>query len=332
MTEVGATPAVPVPPPALPLRTRLARLFMGPPEALAGAPVTRWIMLAAAVVFIAQLLTVKNLTALVKMPDRGMLLFGANYSPFVWGEHRFEVWVTSMFLHVSLLHILFNLYALRQVGPVVEVAAGSARFSILYLVTGIVGSAFSAAVPLFAPMVVTHPQLAPLGGLLGVTGATDRLSAGASGAICGVIGAAMVIGVRVQGWKSDLARSTGFWLLLTLLLGSRMNSDNAAHVAGAVTGGFLAAGWKRGTGYSPAATRRIGMACAAVVVVAFVMVGTRDLLDPFAAQGSNERAARTYDDIVMGRCAQAREGVLATARLDADRGKILANELRRSCI
>ena len=331
MSELGATEAVSERPPAVPLRIRLARLFFGPPDALAHAPVTRSIVLSAAVVFFAQLLTVKNVAALLRMPDRAMLLFGANYSPFVWGEHRFEVWVTSMFLHVSLLHILFNLYALRQVGPVVEVAAGSARFASLYLVTGIVGSAFSATVPLLAPLFGAHPQLAPLAAVLGATGASERLSAGASGAICGVIGAAMVIGVRVEGWKSDLARSTGFWLLLTLFLGSRMNSDNAAHVAGAVSGAVMAGCWRRERGYSPGATRVVTRTCAAVVVAAFVLVGARDLLDPYAALSGTERAARAYDAMVMGRCSEAHAGVAATLRLDPERGRLLASELRRSC-
>jgi rhomboid protease GluP len=342
MTEANATEAVassepsepsdPPGAPPLPLRTRLARIFLGPPQALASSPVTRSVILATAVVFFAQMLTVKNIAALLKMPDRAMLLFGANYSPFVWGEHRFEVWVTSMFLHVSLLHILFNLYALRQVGPVVEEAAGSARFSVLYLVTGVVGSAVSAAVPLLAPTFADHPQLAPLGTLLGVSGATERLSAGASGAICGVIGAAMVLGVRVQGWKSDLARSTGFWLLLTLFIGSRMNADNAAHVAGALSGGVIAGCWRRGEGYTEEATRRLSVVCGAVVVAAFVAVLARDFFDPYAAQGATERAGRTYDAILMGRCHEARDGVVATMRLDPDRGHVLATELHRSCI
>jgi rhomboid protease GluP len=333
MTQADATEAIASSaPPPLPLRTRIARIFLGPPQALANAPVTRSVVLATAVVFFAQMLTVKNIAALLKMPDRAMLLFGANYSPFVWGEHRFEVWVTSMFLHVSLLHILFNLYALRQVGPVVEGAAGSARFSVLYLVTGVVGSAVSSTVPLLAPAFAVHPQLAPLATLLGVTGATERLSAGASGAICGVIGAAMVLGVRVQGWKSDLARSTGFWLLLTLFIGSRMNADNAAHVAGALSGGVIAACWRSGQGYTEQATRRISMACGAVVVAAFVAVIARDLLDPYAAQGATERAGRTYDAILMGRCHEAHDGVIATLRLDPDRGRMLAGELHRSCL
>ena len=65
------------------------------------------------------------------------------------------------------------------------------RFFPLFLMTGVVGSAASA--------------------LVGWT-ATERLSAGASGAICGVIGAAAVLGYRTQGARGPLTTSMARWL------------------------------------------------------------------------------------------------------------------------
>ena len=47
--------------------------------------------------------------------------------------------VTPIFIHIGLLHLLFNSYALWIVGPQVEKLYGSARFVLLYVLTGIAG-------------------------------------------------------------------------------------------------------------------------------------------------------------------------------------------------
>jgi hypothetical protein len=59
--------------------------------------------------------------------------------------------------------------------------------------------------------------------------------------------------------------------------------DNAAHVGGAVAGGLIALGWRRGVTYSTRATVIIVAACALVVAGAFAVVVWHDTQDPFAA-------------------------------------------------
>src|SRR5262249_50316108 len=153
-----------------------------PEDDLATAPLTRALIVANVAIFVVQLLVSRSRAGLVAMPEPAMLAFGANYAPFTVGDLRVETLVTSCFLHFSAMHLAFNMYALRQVGPFVERSVGPARFLPMFVVTGIVGSAASALLGWF-----THPE---------------RLSAGASGAICGVIGAAMVLDGRTEGWRS----------------------------------------------------------------------------------------------------------------------------------
>jgi membrane associated rhomboid family serine protease len=82
--------------------------------------------------------------------------------------------VTTMFLHASVLHIAFNMFALWVIGRPVEQYLGTARYIGLYVVSGLAGSA---------------------GALLQTPGVT----VGASGAIFGILGAMLIIEWQVTG-------------------------------------------------------------------------------------------------------------------------------------
>jgi len=99
-----------------------------------------------------------------------MVLFG----PYVPHSGWYRL-VTAMFLHESLLHIGFNMYALFVIGRIVEQYLGTARYIGLYFVSGLAGSAGAL---LQAP---TIPSL------------------GASGAIFGILGAMMILEWQVTG-------------------------------------------------------------------------------------------------------------------------------------
>jgi rhomboid protease GluP len=233
--------------------------------------------------------------ALIGMPERAILVFGGNYAPFTIGDHRYETLVTSCFLHFSVLHLGFNMYALRQVGPFIERAVGPARYLPMYLVSGVVGSAASAILGW-----LVHPE---------------RLSAGASGAICGVIGAALVIGVRTQGWSGPLVRSMATWLVLTLVFGFSLGADNAAHAGGAVSGALFAGAWRRGYVYARWAQRVIVGVGAAIVVLSGAVVLAHDLFDPYALLDTEQRVRRAVDAFSAGRCDEATSAIDATLRL-----------------
>jgi rhomboid protease GluP len=284
-----------------------------PEDSLKATPITRALIVANVAVYVVQALYSGSGRALVAMPERAMLAFGANYAPFTIGDHRYENLLTSCFLHFSLLHLGFNMYALRQVGPFIERSVGPARYLPMYLVSGVVGSAASA--------------------ILGWLSNPERLSAGASGAICGVIGAALVIGGRTQGWNGPIVRSMATWLLMTLVFGFSLGADNAAHAGGSITGALFAASWRRGYVYSRFAERAIVVAGAAVVALSGLLVLARDLFDPYALLDQEERLGRAADAFSAGKCDEAVGAVEAALRLQPRNPKLqeLARDIRAHC-
>jgi len=122
--------------------------------------------------------------------------------------------LTSAFAHAEILHIGFNMLALWFIGPIVEMLVGRTRYLAIYFISAFAGSA---AVMLFAdPMTAT---------------------VGASGAIFGLMGAVIVLGLRVG---ADL-RQLWFWLFLNLVFTFQGNNISWQGHLGGLAGGALAA-------------------------------------------------------------------------------------------
>ncbi len=128
---------------------------------------------------------------------------------------------TSILLHANLVHLLINGYALWVLGRILEKLYGPRRFAIVFFFSG-----FAGALASFAFM--------------------DQNSVGASGAIFGLLGAAVVFGFR---FKAELpprvrrALTVGLlpWVAINLAIGfSWKGIDNAAHLGGLVGGGVVA--------------------------------------------------------------------------------------------
>jgi membrane associated rhomboid family serine protease len=120
---------------------------------------------------------------------------------------------TSMFLHLNVLHIASNMVTLLIVGPAVEVMLGKSRFLALYLIAGLGGSVASY---LFTPAL--------------------SVSAGASGAIFGVMAAYVVLAHnRRQPYGTVVAL-----IAINLVIGFTGNIDWRDHLGGLVTGVALA--------------------------------------------------------------------------------------------
>jgi len=244
---------------------------------------------------------------------RRMLAMGASYSLATIGEGRYETLVTACFLHAGVLHLAFNMIALWQAGPLVERAVGSARMAPMYLVAGVCGNLISV--------------------LYGWFGGGGGMTVGASGAISGVIAAALVVGWRTGGWRSPLTQAMAKWLGFVVLFGvltnlSGGNIDNAAHVGGALAGAGIAALWKRGQRYSSAATAGILAACGAVLVACVAIVATHNRTDRFAVLDEQARVELTSDAASDGRCGDAREGLAAVERLVPRQGAPTADRVR----
>src|SRR5436189_3428681 len=131
--------------------------------------------------------------------------------------------VTPIFIHIGMLHLIFNSYALWIVGPQVEKLYGPARFVILYVLTGIAGVYGSYRY---------HP---------------DDPSAGASGAIFGLFGVLLVFGIRYRhsippAFKRAVGTGVLPVIVLNLIIGFTVKVvDNSAHIGGLLAGAALAA-------------------------------------------------------------------------------------------
>ena len=131
--------------------------------------------------------------------------------------------IVNTFLHVGPLHLFLNMYMLWQLGRLEEPLFGRARFLAIYVLAGVGGS------------VASH--------FFGTAG----LSAGASGAVFGVLGALLVeLLVRRQhyppAWRSALVGNLIFVVLSSVGAGLLYPMiDQAAHVGGAIVGAALGA-------------------------------------------------------------------------------------------
>jgi membrane associated rhomboid family serine protease len=187
------------------MRSRVERTPLG--KALGKAQLTTLILAANVVVFLLMFLTREGITTSTLI-ERGALL-----DPLPPSQ-RWRL-LTSMFIHVNLLHLAFNMFALMMFGTPLEERYGKLRFLGLYLVSGLMGGAFTLA----------------FGGF--------GVSAGASGAIFGIMGAllAVVIRHRMQEQLQSLLILLGINFVLGL---SSRRINMLAHIGGLVAGFVLA--------------------------------------------------------------------------------------------
>ena len=137
---------------------------------------------------------------------------------FPWQQGHWWTVLTAIYLHGSLLHILFNLLWVRQLVPDVEQVYGRARTVVIFTASGVVCFLLSSFMG--TPFTV-----------------------GASGAIFGLLAAMVWYGRRRGGFfGSAVLRQYGAWAIVLFVLGlvSGTGVNNWGH-AGGLIGGFLAA-------------------------------------------------------------------------------------------
>jgi rhomboid protease GluP len=146
-----------------------------------------------------------------------LIRWGANYGPLTGGGQWWRL-LTCMFVHIGLVHLAFNMWALWNVGPLVERLLGNVGFALMYVLSGVLAS------------------------LASYWWNPERTSAGASGAVFGVFGA--LLGFLLRGHESiPLAalkslRSSGIaFIVYNLAFGILIPFiDLSAHVGGAIAG------------------------------------------------------------------------------------------------
>lgn len=135
-----------------------------------------------------------------------------------WQAGHWWTVLTAIYLHGSLLHILFNLLWIRQLLPDVEEVYGQARTIVIFTLSGAAGFLLSNA-------------------------AGNPFTLGASGAVFGVLGAMVWYGRRRGGlFGAAVLRQYGTWALILFVVGllPGMRVDNWGH-AGGFLGGVLVA-------------------------------------------------------------------------------------------
>jgi rhomboid protease GluP len=158
---------------------------------------------------------------------RALVAFGASGELPVFRMGRWWSFLSAGWLHAGLLHLVFNMMMVRQLGPPTADIYGAARMVIIYTIGGVVGFVFSS----MAGYVL--PPLPIIGG--------GSFTIGASAPIFGLLGSLMHYSRR---GGSSLVRSTVMgYVMSAVVFGILMPGiDNWAH-AGGFVGGYLAGMW-----------------------------------------------------------------------------------------
>lgn len=151
--------------------------------------------------------------------DGGFVLrWGGMYPPLIQVSHQWWRLLTAGFLHFGAAHLVNNMLILYCMGTRLEEAVGHGRMFVIYLLALLGGSLLS-----YEVMMLTGDY---------------AISAGASGAIYGVIGGVLWVVIRHHGHYAEIStRRMVFMLLLTVYYGfTSVGIDNWGHIGGLITG------------------------------------------------------------------------------------------------
>jgi rhomboid protease GluP len=143
--------------------------------------------------------------------------WGSNFGPFTTDGEWWRL-LTSLFIHFGVIHLAFNMWALATFGPLTERLYGSLNYLLMYLIAGVTGS------------------------LASISWRPDINSAGASGAIFGILGALLAAHLRNRKTMPNsvlqpLRNSTLVFVGYALLNGfTTTGIDVAAHLGGLMAG------------------------------------------------------------------------------------------------
>jgi membrane associated rhomboid family serine protease len=217
-----------------------------------GYEVTKVLIAINVIVFLAEGSGVYTLTG--STSNSWLLNHGFLFAPLIRYSHDYWRLVTSGFLHLDLLHIASNMYVLYWVGRLLEPAIGRSRFIAIYF-TGLLAG--SIGVFIVSPLSQT---------------------AGASGAIFGLMGAAFTEAHRrgVDQVRNQLVILIVVNLVITL---SVPGISIGAHIGGLIGGGLATLGFQQGDRLrSPAVGYGVCLALAVVAVVGAIILADHTLV------------------------------------------------------
>lgn len=181
--------------------------------------ITYGILIINAIIFVLTFLyNLKNgngiLESLLGNSNAALKLYGGLNPILVRNGEYFRL-ITSAFNHIGIFHLLFNSYALYIIGSQLESYVGKVKYLIVYLGSAILGNLLSMAL-------------------------VSGYSAGASGAIFGLLGALLYFGYHYRVYLGTVIKSQILPLIfINLAIGFMVvEINNAAHIGGLI-GGFL---------------------------------------------------------------------------------------------
>jgi rhomboid protease GluP len=169
--------------------------------------------------------------------------------------------ITAIYLHGGLLHILFNLLWIRQLGPMIEQLFGRSRFIIIFTISGILGFVLSNSIGL----VLFLLQLSR----------SAYSTIGASGSIFGLLGALVFYGKHRGGsFGESISKQFLTYAIVIFIMGFLMSGINNWAHAGGFIGGYLTAMLLRYNENKPETAFHRNLAALAIIVtiISFIMV------------------------------------------------------------
>ncbi|MGL5244550.1 MAG: rhomboid family intramembrane serine protease, partial [Sarcina sp.] len=154
---------------------------------------------------------------LMEVDPRVLYILGAKDTVSILYGGQYYRLITAMFLHAGLLHLVFNMYALYALGDTIEMIFGKVKYLIIYFVSGIMASIFST---IFA---------------------SKYIGVGASGAIFGLLGAALVFAFyEKHRIGKQFLNNIIVVIAINVFIGlSTPSIDNFAHLGGLISGVIL---------------------------------------------------------------------------------------------
>ena len=142
-----------------------------------------------------------------------LLFYGANNSTLVKMGDYYRL-ISAIFLHIGVIHLACNMYALYVIGPQLESFYGKLKFVIIYLLGGIIGNLFANIFEI------------------------NTVGAGASGAIFALFGSLLYFGYHYRVYLGNVIKTrVAPIILLNLMIGFMYNNiSNAAHIGGLIGG------------------------------------------------------------------------------------------------
>ena len=175
-----------------------------------------------------------------------LLNFGANNRTLVLEFNQYYRLVTSCFIHIGILHLFVNMYSLFIIGSQIETFFGKVKYLIIYIGSALFGSLLSICF-------------------------SNSISAGASGAIFGLLGAMLYFGYHYRLFLGNaLYNQIIPIIILNLALGFFTSGiDNACHIGGLIGGIFVS--MICGLKYKNNKTERINGIVLSIIFLGFIL-------------------------------------------------------------